>query len=326
MAQYCFYASAQAYAYDFSLFRPEVQADAMRYASRKSVRKSLGELDYVSKLSRDSVAVFLSKGPNKNVVFAFRGTDLCDPLRFLNYVPNDYEETIQEIVHERSGYSGLFGSADFNSRFNEDQKRAFLFEATSRYCRMDSVYGLSTEEHNAKYFNVAIQGGLGGGYYYAAPSSDCKADNVIFKSSVGVYGENVARDYKHLETSKWALYVLEYLKLRFSIQSIVFTGHSLGGSLALHAYLRCEDDRKMFKGFNAASLKNLDGLHRAMNGSAMHYRIYRDTTSYLTGRYVPTTAYVIEDADVEFASLANEDFHGLQMFKVPFRRIIETNF
>ena len=82
----------------------------------------------------------------------------------------------------------------------------------------------------------------------------------------------------------------------------------------------------MFKGFNAASLKNLDGLHRAMNGSAMHYRIYRDTTSYLTGRYVPTTAYVIEDADVEFASLANEDFHGLQMFKVPFRRIIETNF
>jgi hypothetical protein len=304
-----------------------VQADAMRYASRKSVRKSIGELDYVSKLSRDSVAVFLSKGPNKKVVFAFRGTDLCDPLRFLNYIPNDYEETLQEIVVENSGFLGLFGSDEFNRRFNEDQKRAFLYQATSRYCQMDALYGLSTEEHNAKYFNVALQGGsLSGGYFYAAPNSDCKADNVIFQASTGVYGENVARDYKHIETSKWAQRVIDAVKVRFNIESIIFTGHSLGGSLALHAYLRCDDERKIFKGFNAASLKNLDGLHRALNPStAVHYRIYRDTTSYLTGRYVPTIAYVIEDAANEFTTLSNEDFHGLQIFKVPYRRVIETN-
>jgi len=326
LAQQCYFASAQAYAYDFSLFKPEAQADAMRYASRKSTRKSINDLDYISNLSRDSVAVFLSKGPNKKLVFAFRGTDLCDPLRFLNYIPNDYEETIQEIVFDETGYEGLFGSAEFNARFNEDDKRFFLREATARYCQMDSLYGLSTEEHNSKFFNVSSDYyGLEGGYN-AAPNSDCKADNVIFKASTGVYGENVARDSKHIETYQWTRDVIKYVSVRFNIQTIVFTGHSLGGSLALHAYLKCDDERKMFKAFNAASLKNFDGLHRALNKSAIHYRIYRDTTSYLTGRYVPTVSYVIENADVEFTSLSNEDFHGLEMFKMRFLSKIETNF
>lgn len=311
------------------MFKPEVLEDAKRYASRRSFRKTIGDLEYVSKLSRDSVAVFLSKGPNKKLFFAFRGTDLCDPLRFLNYIPNDYEETIQEIVYDRTSYEGPFGDAEFNRRFNEEERRLFLYSATSRYCKMDSLY-LSTEEHNAKFFNVAqdrdLKEQLEGGYSYGAPNSDCKADNVIFKASVGIYGENVARDSKHLDTFKWTREVIEYAKLHFNIQSIIFTGHSLGGSLAYHAYLKCDDERKVYRGFNAASLKNFDGLHRAMNDKAIHYRIYRDTTSYLTGQYVPTVAYVIENADVEFASLSNEDFHPLHMFKVRYLSTIETNF
>lgn len=123
----------------------------------------------------------------------------------------------------------------------------------------------------------------------SAAESDCNADIYISRKN--------PVDDKHKFTRIHALSIIKSLG---ASKPVILCGHSLGGSLAMNAFIATQENKEpifdelrkkvFYVGFNAALLSNWDNsLERLIQDNvqwqyqAIHHRITRDLVSVGTG-------------------------------------------
>lgn len=167
-----------------------------------------------------------------------------------------------------------------------------------------------------KLYTREIQGGR---FYYSAPNSDCKADDVITKNTVSLQSFDLNNETKHSQVWSWTQRIMRILKKKNSNYDYYFTGHSLGGSLALNCFLNSVDESTncYYRGFNAASLFLYNFRFRTINAYKefmYHYRFNHDLTSRNYGKYIPTALFITSVVSPDFL-VNSEKYHSLLLFK-----------
>jgi hypothetical protein len=183
--------------------------------------------EYRSKLSTDQCAIWTLQGYEKHdiLVFAYRGTNF-DPVRFLNDIPKDIDTKLRAYIarhnsnrKQMTDISDLpFTGSDFcncsmdecpisKSSLTRDNA---LFNVVQGYCDKDTV---------DKY-------------------SDCYSDLVLLSASLGLIESVESKSVKHREAAKHAIEVTKTFLEMAKHPIILFTGHSLGGSIGYYAYLK----------------------------------------------------------------------------------------
>lgn len=141
-----------------------------------------------------------------------------------------------------------------------------------------------------------------GGANNAQTNSDCSADRSITVASLPLGSSDVRNDEKHKVTAQFTMAIIQ--KMMAQYKTIVFAGHSLGGSLALNAYslavwlFQKQGLRMYYAGFNPASPGNFDHVLKHLKAydpqwqyRAMAHRNSKDVVSAKTGSYMPTITY-----------------------------------
>lgn len=333
----------QTYWYDLDIVRKSGITNS--YNKFRSSERIRGDFDldgrmfrYDSSLSSDTFTVHAAKLPHMTaVILGFRGTDTMDPMRYLNYIPDSYEARLAENFQKATG----FNYSDWNSKknpFTEEMieraedcsisvqanakaRETILAETNLSFASanmmplmtLSSIKDSSQKKNGDKYWQ-RLAGGRG------APYSDFVADSNI--ASVLIGSRNLgAIDPKHESAQKFADYILP--KFTGNIE-FVFTGHSLGASLAFASFLYAKTKYKnkmWFVGFNAATLANFEDVIEEMKSSspssfstdengnmrldnAIHYRNEGDLISVGSGtsagggfgNWVPTVTYAVPSA------------------------------
>ena len=354
VSRFAYYASNESYKYDAQ----DVSTSPFRSSrdTRESFRVNFAgrsfRADYVPEWSLDTVAAYVH---GKTLILAFRGTDPVDPARYLNYMPTDYEErvddSLQKLAPRIQGDTFAkrwakvpFVPADSFCSCNEKRcgdtydtvisRETILGKVNMSYCGLPSVTAIDTarpKDVTKDRWDVLL-----GGASNASMYSDCKSDNYITYSRLTGFvfaktSKNVASDEKHKYTNQWTQSVVAQFQKRKGL-NIILTGHSLGGSLAFHAYIRLlktvDPGLVYYVGFDAAVLSNFnDAVKYLPNGwtqNAIHYRMYGDGVSALFG-YVPTLTYSRGNKSPLRASFDNL-IHGLFVFqKCPFVTVAKEN-
>ena len=285
VSQAAWQASRQSYFYDLSILqRNNIPLDKhYKFRSTPNVRETF-EIDgrkfkYASNLSTDTFAVFVCEMKHLTaVIFAHRGTDALDPFRFLNTVPETYEKklaanfmaaTNMEYKDWQDERKNPFTSEEtipcsISYAANAASRESVLSETTAEFAQMESI-PLMTSSHiknisKPKNGDMHWQQLIGG---RGAPHSDFISDANV--GSVFLGSRNLGDiDAKHKaavdHTSK---YVEKFLEAYHKLE-VVFTGHSLGGSLAFASFLHAKANfptlKSWYVGFNAATLSNFEDV------------------------------------------------------------------
>lgn len=319
----------QMYFYDKNLadYLTSIDPYTEHYRTTKRFREQFAvrSITYHYKsLLYDTVGIWES---DDSLIIGFRGTS-TDPLRLLNYIPVDYHQRLLANLKSK----GLKFSEFINLPYMKERdkscdklqfkkgkldRNSIIAEVTGTYCTIGLTTPISSptrankkaeytrdiDRIKSKVFEgltglkAGGQNELNGGYSHASSFSDCKADaNIAFASSTNTLNQ----DPKHLFAAEFAKKIIDEYKNK---KKIIFTGHSLGGSLAFYAFKQClldyqekntgHPERKngyYFVGFNAATLKNIDMARvsqydtlQTWKDRAIHYRNNTDIVSYLYG-------------------------------------------
>lgn len=337
-----------------------------------SFRKKSTTLQYSSVQSYDSLAVYYLGSPaDLTMVLAFRGTDPCDPVRFMNYIPDTFEAecmallrrdlrgvavpenlrwgTLSMVRFMESNNMTWSESEQYGTRTCPDpcvgcklmSKEDIQLRVCQKFCNFTnplSAYPSKRRpDQNLRLWNVYqypafVKDDLLGGENRAQQNSDCYADRFIVGSSTDLTRRtNVSADIKHQDTAYAALYAVKTAKPR----RVIFTGHSLGGSLAFNTYKIALElyssvaTRPVlyFAGFNPASLRNFDTsrLERyddRWQERAKIHRISGDVVSFLSGKReadggIPVTSWVTGERPLESLESQSSDtkIHGIFTFQ-----------
>jgi hypothetical protein len=301
------------------------------------------EFVYESELSTDTVCVFTcTKGNDLVVSIGYRGTDPVDPMRFLNFIPKDYDKKLAKQFHELTNLKFKdWNDTTKNPFTNYEEARKCqsislspreqaLEKTTKEYASLDASAILTTkkgiESFQHKEKNdlqwMYLQGGN-----RAAPLSDFIADVNIGSFRLGPRNLAVI-DEKHKAAILHTEKIITAIKERKSDSLlIILGGHSLGGSLALGSFLHCKasykkDIRFRYVGFNAATLVNFDEVIESMPRhifrvghtlkilDAVHFRNEGDLVSVGAGaglgKWIPTITYESNDAKKSWLSYIKE--------------------
>ena len=199
----------------------------------------------------------------------------------------------------------------------------------NKVCGMYCSFPLSSpnlQKVKGVYWNIyQYDTSLEGGENRAQENSDCNSDRqIVLATSTPERMSVLRRDPKHKATAKWAIDVIDKL-LVGKRKNVIFAGHSLGGSLAFHAYVSAleyknSDEEYFYVGFNAASLGNYDSVRRSLDRydktwrfKCAAHRIDTDAVSLDYGKLIPTVTY-----GSKFGALpVSIDFwvHGIYVFQ-----------
>jgi len=130
-------------------------------------RKKVGrEFSYISAASSDQMAVFRHE---TTMLLGFRGTDTRDPIRFLGFLPSDFEDTVQNLFNSRKPYLESELNT-FASRFTYNklqQQGGLKYSNLKRYlpafcgceqlCETSERVNLRPDMHKAFYIENAIK-------------------------------------------------------------------------------------------------------------------------------------------------------------------------
>lgn len=338
----------QAYMYDTQIIaRHNALNEYLKYRSTELLRHNFtvgDEFVYESELSTDTLCVFTCmKGKDLVVSIGYRGTDPVDPMRFLNFIPEDYDKKLaqnfREATHLRfkdwndttkNPYTNYDEAQSCKSSITLSPREKVLEQTTKEYASLNATALFSSaksiqsfqrkEKHDLHW--MYLQGGN-----RAAPLSDFIADVNIGSTRLG--SRNLAViDEKHKAAILHTEKVVAAMTSRQSESLLVILGgHSLGGSLALGSFLHCKatytrDIRFRFVGFNAATLVNFDEViesmpqhifrvgHTLQIRDAIHFRNEGDFVSvgagYGLGKWIPTITYESSDVKKTWISYIKE--------------------
>ena len=298
-SQLAFHCATRAYHYDAELIKNyyKESGESKLYRTNDKRRSDFNFLKkkivYLGELSTDTFGVWQIKS-SSTLIFACRGTS-SDPIRLLNFIPSTYNEKFKAELAARNLSVRQFEDLPFSANDLYSSRaytcdspklpltRADIIEAVNAYfCRVGPSLLLYEPEPRHIASNVSLNGGA----FYAKNFSDCKADRTILLDS-----SNLKDDLKHVFVGRKALELLSTKKYN----KMIFAGHSLGGSLAFHAFKECSikfpEMDLTYYGFDAAQLSNfgVSDLNRARPSwrqNARQYRMNSDIVSF-TPPYVP---------------------------------------
>jgi len=329
----------QAYYIDDKIYPKKYRTFATNSLKRTAVHADGETCDYKSRQSEDQMGMWLNRA-TKTVFLGFRGTDL-DPRRFLGRLPEDYGKKISdECTRLRVRFSSLPFSNVSKCLCSDDRcdlgisRETVIETVTNTYCDIGWAVGryavlgtvpdtIATRQMKSDDFE------LKGGNSRCSEYSDCYADiRVALKNLNGDRRSRFAhKDPKHDHARKAAIALSD----AFTDWNFVCCGHSLGGSLAMAAFLELQmlEVPSRWYGFNSAPISNFDtqitkmGKWESVYDSALHVRMFDDGVScplgdtyYLSG--IKTITYKNKDDSRTHQSRGiNVDTtsHGLWPFK-----------
>lgn len=248
-------------------------------------------------------------------------------------------------------------------------KANILEKACALYCTFQKVGGgppalnVPRDATSRKFFNVyrynfdktfaerntIFQGGLVGRFNSGncEKNSDCFADYQIRHESGVALADplgfrnayaNIRNDEKHRQCVLCAFNAYDTLVQSHSIKNIIFSGHSLGGSLSFFAYALALEKLSRVKcfyvGFNAATLKNMNNKAKYLGSydsdwksRARNHRNTGDIVSFFYGEHVPMVEYVpIANPSLKLIPDTNSPgyIHGLDTFGTCDSRVGQT--
>lgn len=184
---------------------------------------------------------------------------------------------------------------------------------------------------------MALQGGVNAGHN----NCDCVADRYITNGSIDAYvpsrfafGDDIRNDAKHKATAQWAHKIIAKMP---SYSSIVFAGHSLGGSLAFNAYsialwLLGRSRTCYYVGFNPGTLRNFDNVAKHLKAydpyweyRAVVHRNSGDVVSMVGSSYVPIVTHTDSRLPKRIPSAARY-VHGITTMNCSNSGADKTNF
>jgi hypothetical protein len=392
-------ASSQSYSYDLNLIvrqalaknpsasqtsRKVISGEALanygKYRSNNETRKNFTlqsehsistdrkEFVYKSEMSLDTVSVHvLSERTQDVVVLGFRGTDPADPMRLLDYIPEDYDSKLKsnyEKALERPFTWDRWNSLKFQDysrstctevvEDKSDKRGSILSKTTELYANVGGVATNYLSDFSGSAVSSAITQKrresdkqwdyLHGGADRAAPYSDFVSDLLIAKGKVVESSDKNIRsiDEKHMEAARHAEKVVKYFLGLGKKTIFIFSGHSLGGSLALISHIRCktafEESNIWYVGFNAGQLKNFDSFFQKVITSKELFDHYLKQTIHFTnqydivsqgykkvglfgytplaglGSYIPVVEYFVSDAAKHYIASTHSGVHGIWTF------------
>jgi hypothetical protein len=345
----------QAYMYDTQIIaRHNALENYLKYRSTDLLRHNFtveDEFVYESELSTDTVCVFTCmKGKDLAVCIGYRGTDPVDPMRFLNFIPKDYDKNLAKNFTEmtnlkfkdwndivKNPYTNYEEAKKCQSGVSLSARERVLEKTTAEYASLNAT-ALFTDKRGIESFQrkekndlqwMYLQGGT-----RAAPLSDFIADVNIGSARLGPRNLAVI-DEKHKAAILHTEKIVATIKERQSESLLVIlAGHSLGGSLALGSFLHCKatygkDIRFRYVGFNAATLVNFDEVidsmpkhifrmgHTLQIRDAVHFRNEGDLVSVGAGaglgKWIPTITYESNDAKKSWISYIKESDTALNI-------------
>jgi len=237
-------------------------------------------LQYVPEYSSNTFAVWVEErnanSDVKTIVVAFRGTDITDPVRYINFIPTNWElllaeqidvaHNLNKTINWPNNYNALSPKAKIeyirvnqntnsfqnkNVTLREMQTKALGQLTNFQICAYRSS-PLQTNESEIKpkvlvnNWNI-LEGGkevptANPSHPYSDAAADCAITAVQTNFTTGIVSDKdynkLYNDPKHARAATFLQAVLREEVKDFSFHKIIVTGHSLGGSLGCYALLK----------------------------------------------------------------------------------------